>query len=181
MSAAEYVALGETAERYELIDGIIVMSPSASQPHSEAFAEVLFQLKIFARRMKSIRVLPELDFEVNVLTVYRPDISVYLASRLSNAQAARVERGTLAPDLIVEVLSPSTRALDLTTKRDDYGRAGVDEYWLVDPLTAVVRAFRQQGGVLAEATLVADALTLESSALSGFSLDLVLLREILAE
>ena len=53
-----------------------------------------------------------------------------------------------APDLVIEILSPSTADRDLGCKHDLYGRHGVLEYWAVDPMTKTVAVHRQQDGEL---------------------------------
>lgn len=82
MSADEFLALGETQERYELIDGVVVMSPSPTVRHNEILAEIIHQLKAYAGRTRAIRVLPETDVCFRGDKVYRPDISVYAADAL---------------------------------------------------------------------------------------------------
>ena len=91
------------------------------------------------------------------------------------------ERLTEPPDLIVEVLSPGTKPLDLITKRDDYEAAGVAEYWVVDPAGGDVRCWQRQparSGTprLYERPVEPDELP--SQAVAGFTLDLRPLRKI---
>lgn len=172
MTADEYLALGETAERYELIDGIVVMSPSPFPDHSELSSEIAGQLRDFAQQGGHIRVFPDTDVKLTSGKVYRPDISVYRSDRLKG----KVRLLTSPPDLAIEILSPNSKALDLITKRDDYEQFGVGEYWIVDPADARVRCWRRQGVRLIESTQSADTVRCES--LPGFSLDLAPLRAI---
>lgn len=177
MSADEFLALGETHERYELIDGLVVMSPSPSVRHKETLAEIIHQLKTYAGRTKAIRVLPETDVRFRADKVYRPDISVYAADALP----PEVDRLTLPPALIVEVLSPGTKPLDLLTKRDDYDDAGVQEYWVADPATGDVRCWQRQTGPAGHSRLCElppEGDTVTSSAFPGLVLDLRPLRKI---
>jgi Uma2 family endonuclease len=166
MTADEYLALGETRERYELIDGVVVMSPSPLPNHSEVILRITQQLLAFADRTQQARVFSEIDVRFSRDLVYRPDICVYRPDRL----APRPSRLEIPPDLIVEVLSGGTKPLDLITKRDDYERFGVNEYWAVDPVTARVHCWQRQGKVLLEKAVEGEALS--SSALPGFVLDL---------
>lgn len=177
MTAEDFFSLGETAERYELIDGVVVMSPSASARHNEIAAQIVHQLLAHAGSAGAIRVFPETDVKFRGDKVYRPDISVYRRDRLP----ANVERLTEPPDLIVEVLSPGTKPLDLITKRDDYDAAGVAEYWAVDPATGDVRCWRQQparSGATRLYEMPVEPDELASQALAGFTLDLRPLRKI---
>lgn len=176
MSADEFLALGETAERYELVDGVVVMSPSPTPGHNELLLEIAMQLRTFADRTRSARVFIETDVRFERDKVYCPDISIYRADRLP----PKVERLELAPELIVEVLSPGTKALDLITKRDDYDAAGVAEYWAADADSGEVRCWQRQTGAggsrLCEIPPQGD--TLSSSAFPGLVLDLRPLRAI---
>lgn len=172
MTADEFLALGETQERYELIDGVVVISPGALPRHNEVLLEIAFQLQAYARQSGDARVFPETDVRFDSGKVYRPDISVYRADRLP----ARVERLDQPPDLIVEVLSGGSKPLDLITKRDDYDAAGVAEYWAADPNTGDVRCWQRRGSRLCETPPEGD--TVASTAFPGLILDLRPLREI---
>ncbi len=170
MTAAEFLAIGETRERIELVDGVVCMSPSASLPHQRLVREILFQLETFRRANPHVEVLADVDLVLASGTVYRPDIIAYVDKRA----VMRTDRAEAAPTLVVEVLSPATRAFDLTTKRDDYERAGVGEYIVVESSDARARLFRRDGEWLVELPLRGDSI--ESLSLSGFVLDLKALR-----
>ena len=170
MTADEYLSLGETQDRYELVDGVVFMSPSPLPRHGEVLSELVYQLKAFAGGTRAIRVFPETDVQLSAQTVYRPDVAVYRADRLPAAP----ERLDSAPDLIIEILSPTTRPFDLITKRDDYERFGVAEYWVVDPTNGAVRRFLRRSQRLVETP--ADGDSLLSEAIAGFTLDLRPLR-----
>lgn len=64
-----------------------------------------------------------------------PDLAVYLPASYDRLG----EQSSGAPDLVFEVLSPGTRHVDLGEKREDYARAGIGEYWLIDPETGTVQ------------------------------------------
>jgi Uma2 family endonuclease len=108
--------------------------------------------------------------------VYRPDLSAYTMGRLPDW----VDRLEVAPDLIVEVLSPATRAMDLTTKRDDYERFGVRECWAIDPSDASVRCWAREGERLVERARAMSQggllRSVASDAIAGFVLDVAALR-----
>jgi Uma2 family endonuclease len=61
------------------------------------------------------------------------------------AEVATLQNVRGAPNLVIEIGSPSTRGRDETIKRQLYERSGVDEYWIVDPETDVVRFYRREG------------------------------------
>lgn len=170
MSAEEFLSPGETSERYELVDGVVLMSPSPMPRHSAAVAELRFQIQAFARPGRKAWVLAQTDVQLSSGRVYRPDIAVYLAARMPQL----LERLVTPPDLIVEVLSPSTMPLDLITKRDDYGGFGVEEYWVVDPADGSLRAWTRGAGGMMAVDVQGGAFA--SARLAGLTIDLAALR-----
>lgn len=124
------VAESET-ERYELLEGELVMVPAPNWFHQSIAAALFEQLNQFVkeRELGVVRFAP-LDVEFSPHDVAQPDLIFLSRHKLDLVQEGRV-RG--APDLVVEIFSPSTRQRDRTTKRTLYARHGVGEYWLVDP------------------------------------------------
>ena len=128
----------DEGERAELIDGeVILMAPAPSRVHQGISGEIFRQLGNYLKGKKCKVYAAPFDvrlFEVDgdrpedVDTVVEPDITVVCdPSKLD-------ERGCKgAPDMVVEILSPSTRKKDLTVKLRKYIGAGVSEYWIVDP------------------------------------------------
>lgn len=104
---------------------------------------------------------------------YRPDIAVCRAERLASKTLTRLD---LPPDLIVEVLSPSTKPYDLVTKRGDYDRFGVAEYWVVDPNDAGIRGWTRRGTEWEDAPRSPDVCI--GTAIAGFTLDVAPVRMI---
>lgn len=139
LTAERYASLGETEQRYELVNGVVMMSPSPKPLHWEIVQEILSQIRAACPKA---RTFSEIDVFFDQHHVYRPDLSVYAPGRLPR----NPRRLDAPPDLIVEVVSPGGRPLDLVTKRDDYDRFGVGEYWVVDPDEDRVRVFQRQGG-----------------------------------
>lgn len=168
MDASGFVALGETRDRYELIDGVVVMSPSPSFPHQQVIVEVLYQLESWRRGGGAIRVTTECDVRFSASVVYRPDVAAYRAERVPKSAKSL----DAAPDLVIEVASPGSRSMDLLTKRDDYEKFGVVEYWVIDPETGVVRVWCRDGSRLVESPLPPGAKSVASCAFAGFQLDL---------
>jgi Uma2 family endonuclease len=174
MDADEFFSLGETFERLELIDGVVTVSPSPLPVHGEIVQEVLTQLGLQKRSGATIRTFTEIDVRLSDRVVYRPDISVYLASRLP----PHPQRLTLPPDIVIEILSPGTMAADLITKRDDYGRFGVGEYWAIDPADASIRLWRKRPAGFVQEPAPADRV--ESAAVPELTLDLAPIRALIA-
>lgn len=170
MTADEFLALGHTPEHYELIDGVVTMTPSPRPVHGELIACVVQQAG--SQLGQAARIFTEIDLRLTDAKVYRPDISIYKRDRLP----PRVDALTLPPDLIVEVLSAGTMAFDLTTKRDDYETFCVNEYWAIDPNTARLRCWQRNRNQLLEVPVTGNRSP--SSALPGLVLDLAPMRAI---
>ena len=139
----------EENERIEIINGEAVMMAPPSRTHQEISGALFAQLYNFLEG-KKCRVyaapfvvrLFERDGEApeDVDTMVEPDLSVVCDSdKLDNHGC----KG--APDLVVEILSPSTRRHDRLVKLDLYQRAGVREYWIVDPENKAVQVSLQDG------------------------------------
>ena len=133
-------------ERWELINGVPYnMSPAPGRRHQQIATELLRQFATYLLD-KSCQVypapfdvrLPEADENISdIATVVQPDISIICdPDKLDDAGCIG------APDLIVEVLSPSTSRKDHKEKFFCYEHAGVKEYWLVDPLANTVTVFK---------------------------------------
>lgn len=173
MTADEFFALGETPERYELIDGVVVVSPTPALRHQVLIRYLLREIETTPTGRDAMVVL-DCDLRLSRGSVYRPDLLIYAPGRLTDLP----ERLTLPPDLIVEVLSPGSKPLDLITKRDDYDAFGVGEYWAVDPVGVTARVWRRatsSGTRMLEAGVESDAL--ECGSLPGLRVSLANVRQ----
>jgi Uma2 family endonuclease len=174
MTADEYLALGETSERYELLDGVVFMSPSPRPKHGRMLSGIVGQLEAYSLSVRPLAIYSEVDLVLNQSVVYRPDVQVFSAERIQGDP----DRLTIPPELIVELLSESTRALDLMTKKSDYERFGVLEYWVFDPADASVRQFvRAEARAPFEKAPKSEDMV-RSIAVPGFALSLAPLKAI---
>ena len=123
-------SLPQDGRRFEIIEGELYEMPSPSWAHSTVVANLISMLvPIVAKLGGRWRTAP-LDVFFQGADPVQPDVVVLLP----DSRAHPIDRGVNGPpDLVVEVLSPSNRGHDLLTKRALYARAGVREYWLVDP------------------------------------------------
>jgi Uma2 family endonuclease len=138
----EYRSLPETGPRYELMEGELLLSPSPSYFHQILAANLFRALDAVVRKKRlGVVLFSPLDVILSEEDVLQPDI-VYVSNARRGIIAPEGLRG--APDLCVEVLSPSTRELDREAKRVLYARHGVVELWLVDPDARTVELFRLQ-------------------------------------
>ena len=137
-------------ERIEIINGEAVMMAPPSRTHQEVSGALFAQLYTFLEGKKcrvysapfAVRLFEkDGDTPEDVDTMVEPDISVVCdSSKLDDAGC----KG--APDLVMEILSPSTMRHDRFTKFNLYQRAGVREYWIVDPSSNSVQVFVLEDG-----------------------------------
>ena len=146
---ADVLTWGEN-ERIEIISGEAVMMAPPSSRHQEISFEIGRQLGNFLEG-KRCKVYPapfgvrlfekDGDTPDDVDTLVEPAISVVCNRNKIDKHGCKG-----APDLVIEILSPSTRRHDRLVKLNLYQRAGVREYWIVDPEYKSVQVFTQDGG-----------------------------------
>jgi Uma2 family endonuclease len=145
--------------RYELVEGILRTMAPAGFEHGDIVGELSMRLRQFVRRLRLGRVLgAETGFILarNPDTVRAPDVAFVAEARV--AQLGRI-RGFFpgAPDLAVEVVSPSDSATEVQQKVDDYLEAGTQQVWVVYPDQQKVVVFSATGeGRYLSATDVLD-------------------------
>jgi len=168
-TVADYAALPEGAP-YQLIDGALVMSPSPSFSHQAVTFELGVALRSFVKQhdLGTVLIAP-LDVFLTEHDAYQPDL-LYVARERRDLIEEDGVHG--APDLVVEVLSPSTGYYDLRHKKRVYADAGVQEYWIVDPLEQTVEVWRLGGDDVAPLVQARETGTVQSELLDGFSVDL---------
>ena len=130
-TADDVRALPDDGNRYECIDGALLVTPSAQMVHQRAVTDLMFLLHTFVRDSTEGHLLfSPADIELEPGTLVQPDVFVALAKE--NAQRPYEWPDVASLLLAVEVLSPSTARRDRTVKREFYQRVGVGEYWVVD-------------------------------------------------
>ena len=135
-------ALPDDGNRYEVIDGELLVTPSPTRTHQRAVRELLKVLDPFMndRGIGEVMMSPS-DVELDRKGMVQPDLFVngLVEGRLPN------DWNVGAPLLlVVEVLSPSTARSDRITKRHRFQRAGIPEYWIVDCDARTVERWRPQ-------------------------------------
>lgn len=112
--------------RYELIDGVLVVSPGPRPAHQGVAGNLHLLLRAGCPRDLRVLFAP---FDVSLAedTVMQPDLLVAPRSQFTDRELVG------APLLVIEVASPSTRRVDRSLKRDRFEEAGIASYWLVDP------------------------------------------------
>ena len=146
---ADVLTWGED-ERIEVINGEAVMMAPPLRVHQSVLSALFLQIGNYLQG-KSCKVYPapfavrlfeeDGDAPEDVDTLLEPDITVVCNPDKLDKYGCKG-----APDMVIEILSPSTRRHDLAVKYRLYQRAGVREYWIVDPDGKTVQVFRLEDG-----------------------------------
>ena len=163
----EYRALPGDGPRFELIYGELFMSPAPMQIHQYVTGELFAALRdhVNAARRGLVGVAP-FDVKLSGYTAVQPDILYF---SVANRGALGKHFAVKAPDLVVEVLSPSNRRMDLIVKRALYATFGVPEYWIVDPEKRTISVNLLRGAHYADTTFTQGPIV--SPALPGLAID----------
>lgn len=133
-------ALPDDGKRYELVSGELVVTPAPAPLHQRLVSVMIHQLDAYLRRTGVGRLLTSpADLAFGEDEILQPDLFVLPASLRPQFSAWSEVTSLL---LAVEILSPSTARYDRIVKRRRYQRAGVPEYWIVDPDARVIERWR---------------------------------------
>jgi Uma2 family endonuclease len=133
----ELCLLPDDGHRYELFDGEAYMCPSPSFWHQKLLLRLGNLFSTAIGRRGEVFIAP-MDVVLGPATVPQPDLGVILAEHTSIIQD--VVRGV--PDLVLEILSRSTAAMDRGLKKQTYARHGIPEYWIVVPEQEAIEIYR---------------------------------------
>lgn len=139
LTAADLDTMPDDGHRYELIDGALIVTPSPAVPHQRVVGNLHVLLREVCTDEFEVMLSP-LDVTVSEVTVLQPDLLVAPRTTLTGRKMVGL------PVLAIEVLSPSTRLIDLNLKHAAFERAEVGAYWVVDPEEPSVTAWRLVGG-----------------------------------
>lgn len=165
----EYLNLPED-ERYELVEGELLVTPAPLNRHQKILLRLAHRLLLHTEAcdLGTVMIAPT-DVVLSDATVLQPDV---LFIRRDRESIIGPKSGIFgAPDLVVEILSPSTAERDLVVKRRLYETYGVAEYWIVDPALNVIEVLTQQGPGLETWQRYQASEILESPLLPGLRLD----------
>lgn len=168
MTAEKFFQLPEGPPYFQLIDGDLYMSPSPRREHQNILLNLASELRFYLRQtpLGKVYVAPS-DVLFTDDRILNPDLYFVREER----RAILTDHGASgAPDLVVEILSPSTAALDLGRKREIYAESGVEEYWVVSPKTRTVEVYRLRENPTEPVSVLADTDALTSALFPGWSL-----------
>ena len=142
VSREQYLDLADDGYQYDVVEGVMRMSPSPDFEHNDLNLSFGVLLKIYLKKNPIGKCAIETDvFLPDGGDPLRPDLSFILNEKLRIVQ--KHIHG--APDLVCEVLSPTTRKRDLGVKADRYLKNGVLEYWILDPENQSISVWKNQG------------------------------------
>lgn len=168
----DYLLFPDDGRRHELIDGERIMTPAPSTRHQRIVGKLNRLLGDYAARAKAGEVfIAPTDVVLSDLDVVQPDLLFVSAARASIVAEKNIQG---PPDLVIEIISETSRKVDETVKRKLYEKYGVGEYWIVDPELETVDVYRPtERGYARQAELSREAgQAVESPLLPGLRLAL---------
>jgi Uma2 family endonuclease len=149
----------------EWVEGrVYVMSPG-NERQSDLSLWLAALIRYWGDRHRLGRTyIPNYSVKLNEHTAREPDVFFVRAEHANRAQGTFVDG---AADLVIEIVSPSTRAVDRGVKYYEYEQAGVSEYWLVDPVRERVEAYRLGAGGVYEPMALGEPAVLRSEVVPG--------------
>lgn len=132
----EYLALGETEERTELVEGHLIVCASPSPRHNDAMGELYWQLR--QQLPPELKVRQDIDIDMAFAPPDKPGSSrrpdLHIVTRATAELVEAEERIVRASELlvVVEIVSSSSKRTDYVRKRHEYEKAGIPHYWIID-------------------------------------------------
>lgn len=165
----DYLRLDDDT-RYEIIEGALEVVPAPDIGHQRIAGELSDALRAYVKE----HVLGEVffapvDVKLSDRNVVQPDL-LFVSRERSAILAGRDVQGP--PDLVVEIISPSSTSRDRIVKKRLYERFGVREYWLVDPAGRRIDVFLLEGREYRLTATAAGSGAISSSVIPGFSIDI---------
>ena len=165
---ADYCRIPPDRKRHEIIDGRHYVTPAPSPYHQAVGLRLAYELMRLVEKTGRGRVfISPIDVHLAPGTVVQPDLVVLRPRTRSIVGDTKL---TGVPDLLIEVLSPSNRRYDCQVKRERYERAGVREFWIVDPEARSIEQLVLRGGAYASRGVATGAITLHT--FRGITIDL---------
>lgn len=173
LSADDLTAVPDDRNRYEIVGGQLIVTPSPSTRHQHVLTQLAtwLNLHLIQNQPGTVFVAP-MDVRLSFYDVVQPDLLVVLDDRRDIIQEQAIVG---APNLVVEILSPSSRITDRVDKAALYASSGIEEYWIVDPGAETVTVYGLDGDHFSPSAELKRSEDLYSVVLSGLVLDLDLI------
>jgi Uma2 family endonuclease len=168
LTYADYEKIPADGFRHEIIGGEEFMTPAPNLDHQTVVGNVyrLLANHVLAKKMGRVFMAPT-DVLLSKYDIVEPDVLFVSEKHRSILREKNIEG---APDLVVEVLSPSTQAEDRGPKLTLYERSGIEEYWIVDPSSKTVEI--REFGARRRTRVYKEGQSFESTLLPGLTLPL---------
>ena len=169
LTYADYLKTSDD-ERYELLNGELVMPPAPLTGHQMISIALASRLYLFVEEKGLGTVVAALtDVVLSDTDVVQPDVLFVSSQRIHILTRENIQG---APDLVVEILSPATSVRDRTIKLDLYAQHGVKEYWIVDSDARMITVLLRDERGFEVAGIYREGQTLRSPTLAGFTIEL---------
>lgn len=156
--------------RYELIEGELTMTPAPDTDHQDILLNLTVLLNKYVKEKNIGKVLfAPVDIILDEYHVLQPDFIFVSAERLDIIK----KRGVFAPpDMVLEIISPSSYYRDSVQKKELYERFGIKEFWVVDPANKVIEVFVLEDKKYVLYSFKGEEGKINSKIISGFEADL---------
>lgn len=140
----DYLLLPNDRNRYEILEGELHVTPSPSTKHQEVSGKlfVILWQHVKEHNLGKVFAAP-MDVILDPTTIVQPDLLFISKKRLKIVTELNIQG---APDLIVEITSPTTTRIDRFTKKQIYARHDVQHYWLIDPAEQKIILYQLRAG-----------------------------------
>jgi Uma2 family endonuclease len=166
MTYAEYCLLPDDGNRYQVLEGELIVSPAPRLLHQDVVLQLALLLRsyVISHDLGKVYISP-VDVILSPTTIVQPDVVFVRREHMEMITDQNIQG---PPDLCVEVLSPGTESIDRERKKALYARFGVREYWIVDPVRETVTVFGLQDGAYVLRIEASGDGVVSSSVLTGF-------------
>lgn len=163
----DYAALPDDGRRYEIVNGVLVMAPAPSPEHQSIAVRIAYYMfpHVDLAGIGRLFTAP-IDVDLGPKNMFQPDVVVVLNAHLDRVAEKKIIG---APDLVVEVASPSTAAFDRLIKYEKYAHAGIAEYWIVKSTSRTVEVMVLEPGEYRSLGIFSGQATLPSRIVPDFS------------
>jgi len=170
LTVRDYMSMPEDDDRrFELIDGELILAPSPVPQHQDIVLNLARMLADFAESQDLGKVMVSpMDVVLSDHDVFQPDILFISRNRLHIIGDRNIQG---APDLVIEILSPSTEGRDRGIKLEQYLRYGVREYWIIDPHQRTLEVLRASDTEFETVRVYPEGTTATSPALEGIEVE----------
>lgn len=157
-------------ERYELIEGELILAAAPNIAHQTTQGKLGWRMAstVETEELGYVFFSP-CDVVLSEHNTFQPDLVFVSRENAGIITDANIQG---APDLVVEIISPSSTGRDWVTKRDLYAKYGVKKYWLIDPINRTLWVMRLRNGYLELSDTLYEGDTLTASTIKGFSVNI---------